>query len=146
MKTDMVLGNIDEGRRRSNEILNILNPEDAEFLYGEMHGGIGYCPFSFVENGNNYVASVRTASRKFVKIDSRMLKTNVAAAESREMEHVLILGFNWHLPEERKIFILNDCMKYVHHVTKGKNYYVFKVEHIEELFNAGDINVRKQSA
>lgn len=127
----MTLMNITEGRQRAIEALNRLEPDDGEILYGERNGGIGYCPFQYTKNGKNYVATVRTANRDFVKIDPRMLETNIAAAEDRELEHVLIVGFNW--LTHKRVYLIHNCQKYIHHQTKGWKYQVFKWQHIAYL-------------
>jgi hypothetical protein len=121
------------------EILNRIDPDDGEILYGERNGGIGYCPFRFTEGGVDYVATVRTADRNFVKIHPRMLDTNICAAEERDMEHVLIVGFNWNT--DKTWVMIKNCREYIHHATKGLNYQIFRRDHLSNIMNGVTGNV-----
>jgi hypothetical protein len=131
----MCVDNIFAGRERASEILNTIEPEDGEFLYGERNGGIGYCPFKYVKDGQEFVATVRTTNRNFVKIDPRMLATNIAAAEDREIEHVLIVVFNW--LSSKTMFIVRNCESYIHHETNGWRYKVFRKDHLSTIARGG---------
>lgn len=141
----MAVDNIIEGRNRAIELLNRLEPDDGEILYGERNGGIGYCPFTYTKNHATCVATVRTTDRDFVKIDPRMLETNMCAAEERDLEHVLIVCFNW--LSSKTTFLVKNCDQYIHHQTMGKKYQVFRKDHLFELAmggglcNAGDVQL-----
>ena len=127
----MAVGNIIEGRNRAIEVLNWLEPDDGEILYGERNGGIGYCPFMYTKNHATHVATVRTTDRDFVKIDPRVLETNMSAAEERDLEHILIVGFNW--LSSKTVFLIKNCDRYIHHQTTGKKYQVFRKDHLFSL-------------
>ena len=127
----MCVANIFEGRERASEILNKIEPDNGEFLYGERYGGIGYCPFQYTKDGVTFAATVRTTNRNFVKIDPRMLATNIAAAEDREVEHILIVVFNW--LTSKTMYAVKHCENYVHHETKGWRYQVFRNDHLAEV-------------
>jgi hypothetical protein len=118
----------------------MIDPDDAEFQYGPRNEGIGYSAFKFTKNGNSYVATVRTADRDFVKLDPRMLATNMAAAEEYELEHVLVVGFNW--LTSRTLLVVKNCEKYIDHATKGRNYQVFRKHPLLCAAKRGDENVR----
>jgi hypothetical protein len=136
----MCVSKIFIGRERAGEILNMINPDDAEFYYGPRNGGPGYSAFRFEKHGNNYIGTVRTADRDFVKLDGRMLDTNIAAAEEYDMEHVLFLGFNW--MTSRTLLAVRNCEKYIDHFTKGRNYSVFRKHPLLCAALRGDENVR----
>jgi len=137
---DTVAGveNIVIGRDRAIEILNMINPEDGEVLYGDRNGGIGYCPFWFTINHINYAATVRTANKDYIKLDKRVVCTNSSCAEDREFVHILILGFNW--LKTKQIYLIKDLDKYLSHKTPGRGYLVFTKKHLDELLSSGEGN------
>ena len=133
----MTLDNIIDGRNRAIEILNLINPDDAEILYGERYGGIGYCSFRFTYLGINYAATVRTSNKNYIKVDKRLLDTNRCAAEYRDIEHVLILGFNWDITKQ--IYLLKELDKFISHQTPGRRYLVFTKRYIDDVSSIGGI-------
>lgn len=132
----MVVDNIVDGRNRAIEILNMINPEDGEILYGEQNGGVGYSPFRFIMDHNEYAVTVRTACGNYIKIDKRLLDTNISAAEEHELDHLLILGFGW--KSKKQIYIIKNFNKYLSHETPVRRYLVFTKQSIaNNLINGG---------
>ena len=127
--------NIIMGRDRAIEILNLINPENGEILYGDRNDGIGYCPFWFSINNTNYAATVRTANRLYIKLDKRVIHTNECSAEDHDLKHVLILGFDW--SKTKQIYLINHPDKYLSHETPGRGYLVFTKEHLDQMINGG---------
>lgn len=127
--------NIVIGRARAVEILNLINPEDGEILYGERNGGIGYCPFWFTLNHVNYAATVRTSNRQYIKLDKRVIQTNISTAEDRDFKHILILGFEW--DKTKQIYLIQEPDKYLSHETLGRGYLVFTKDHLNDIITNG---------
>lgn len=127
----MCVDNIDIGRNRAIDILNMLNPKYGEVLYGQRNDGIGYCSFIFQHASIKYAATVRTSNNGYIKIDSRLIDTNVADCEEHDIEHVLILAFNW--STSKSIYLIHDIMQYMSHCTKGRQYKVFTKQYIEQI-------------
>lgn len=131
----MIQDNIQLGRDRAYEILNIINPKDAEVFYGEDNGGIGYCPFKYINNdGNEIAVTVRTSKDDYIKLDKRMLLTNIDRCNLYSMKHVLILGFNWISNQNQpNIYAINtEMIKHVlSHTTPKRKYLVFKEEQLK---------------
>lgn len=126
-----MIDNIQDGRNRAMEILSLINPSDYEVLYGERHGGIGYCPFKYTMDKINWKgASVRTNKSDYIKLDPTFLLTNRDRCETHDIDHELILAFNWKT-KCRSIFIVPDALIEDTRTSTTQNYWIFKEDNLD---------------
>lgn len=121
-----MFNNVDDGRNRSSEIASLIDTIDLEFLYGEDNGGIGYCAFKYLRSGQYVASTVRTSSTEYIQIDFKLMKGNQSRCQEHEVDHNLILAFNWN--DNRSVYLIEND-KILHNVssmTKGRNSLVFR--------------------
>ena len=122
-----------EGRARAFEINQMLYP-GGEPLYGEAHGGVGYCGYTYEENGEKYCTTTRTTKNPhYLKISRKLLECNIYACECEEFKHRLIICYNWdNEPEIYSIdtekIKLEDCL-----ITKKSKEIVFNKFELNRL-------------
>jgi len=130
---------IDMGRIRVSEIAPLIKGTDFEFLYGEANDGIGYCAFKYNNIHHHTIAvTVRTSHNTYIKINPKLIKGNQERCLEHEVDHKLILAFNWN--KTRSIYQIPnhhilDCISSITstgHLVFRKSLLDFKLENLND--------------
>jgi len=131
---------VDEGRARVSEIIPLIKTSGFEFLYGEINNGIGYCALKYdiIEGCKTIAATIRTSHNSYIKISPKLIKGNQDRCIEHEIEHELILAFNWN--KDRSIYQIQnkhilDCVSSITstgHLVFRKSLLDFKVENLND--------------
>lgn len=119
---------VHEGRNRAYEIMEKFHPHGKP-LYGERHGGIGYCSYEHGEGLDRCAVTVRTSYKPhYLKMSKKALETNIAACQDMEINHQLILAFTYPILPQIYIIPSNLINLTISHTTKKSEEYVFTTQ------------------